>query len=170
LTRLGRWNGNGFDFQDAPAAAGPWGRQTMTLDELGIVAPTTIQVRSVSMFDDFIINTQFYDFAPDDGSAFGVVVSFSSGGGTGPGTNPGPGPNPGAGANPERGSSPQCKVPKVRGLKVRRAKAKLRATRCRSRIVHVSSHTVPRGRVTGTSPRAGRTTMRRVVLRISRGR
>ena len=61
LTRVGTSNGSGFDFQGVSTEAAPWGRQTLSLDTLGITAPATIELRTVGIFD-----SSFYDFAPPD--------------------------------------------------------------------------------------------------------
>ena len=69
LTRVGTSNGSGFDFQGVSTEAAPWGRQTLSLDTLGITAPATIELRTVGIFD-----SSFYDFAPPDDGAFQFVI------------------------------------------------------------------------------------------------
>jgi hypothetical protein len=56
-----------------------------------------------------------------------------------------------------------CRVPKVRGLTVRRARKKLRRARCRFRIQG-------KGRIVASRPRAGTRTSSRVQLRAKRKR
>ena len=68
-TRLGTWNGSAFDFQPARVPAAPWGRQTLSLDALGITAPTTVGVFALSSFEASD-GASFYDFAPEGESPF----------------------------------------------------------------------------------------------------
>jgi hypothetical protein len=56
-----------------------------------------------------------------------------------------------------------CKVPKVKGLSVRKAKKKLKRARCKYRVRG-------RGFVISTRPRAGKRTTKTVVVRAKRGR
>jgi virginiamycin B lyase len=60
-------------------------------------------------------------------------------------------------------SKRKCRVPKVRGLSVRRAKKKLRRARCRYKIRG-------KGRIVSTSPRAGKRTSKTVRVRAKRKR
>ena len=69
---------------------------------------------------------------------------------------PTPGPPPVAPATP---SVKKCKVPKLKGLTVKKARSKLKKAGCKYRIRG-------KGRVRSTSPKAGRTTTKRVIVRL----
>jgi virginiamycin B lyase len=70
---------------------------------------------------------------------------------------PPPGPPP-----PSGSSAKKCKVPKVKGLSIRKAKKKLKKAACKFRIRG-------KGRVKSTKPKAGRSTTKRVIVRCKRG-
>jgi hypothetical protein len=182
-TRLGTFNGSGFSFADAPGRAYEWGGRTMTFESLGISSPATLEILAVGLFDESLVrlgSNTYYDFAPDDGvSAFQAPIQFSAGPGPGPGPTPGPGPGPRPGPTPGPGpgSTPDpvqperfCRVPRVERMQVARARRRLESAGCRYRVQRLASRRVRRGRVISTSPPAGRTTSRSVVLRISSGR
>jgi hypothetical protein len=77
------------------------------------------------------------------------------------------------GAAPVGGQGPgakRCKVPSVkRGSKLAAAKRKLKRAGCASKVKQVRS-SVRKGRVVKLSPKAGRTTTKRVTIRVSRGK
>jgi hypothetical protein len=88
------------------------------------------------------------------GNAIGrVATSVGSGGG---GTSPPPPPPPPAGSTAKK-----CKVPKLRGLTVKKARKKLKRAKCKYKIRG-------KGRVRSTVPKAGRTTAKRVIVKCKR--
>jgi PASTA domain len=153
-SQLASWNGTDWVTQDIPAIPGSGGAQRLTFDALGISASTTVNVRAISNYSHPSgPDRDGFDFAPEQG-AVGVPVAF-----TGPVAPPPPPPPPA-----------KCKVPKVRGFKLAKAKKTLSAAGCRAKVVQARSRNVRRGRVIKTSPRAGRTTSGEVKVTVSRGR
>ena len=55
----------------------------------------------------------------------------------------------------------KCKVPKLRGLTVKKARSKLKRAKCKYKIRG-------KGRVRSTEPKAGRTTTKRVTVKCKR--
>jgi subtilisin len=91
---------------------------------------------------------------------FGFLVSAERS------TRPPPPPAPatplaGTSGPPAKPAARRCRVPRIRGMRVRAAKKRLRRAGCRYRIRG-------RGRVRSTVPRAGRRTARRVIVRLAR--
>jgi hypothetical protein len=160
-SELASWNGTDWVTQTIPAIPGSGGAQRLTFDALGIVASTTVNVRAISNYSHPSgPDRDQFDFAPD-GGAVAVPVAF-----TGPVASPTPTPTP----TPAKPTPPAgCKVPKVRGLKLAQAKRILSAAGCRAKVVRARSRSVRRGRVSGTSPRAGRTTSGEVRVTVSSG-
>lgn len=74
-----------------------------------------------------------------------------------------PPPPPPAPPPPVTSTKKKCKVPKLRGLTKRKAIKKLKKARCRYRFRG-------KGRVRSTVPRAGRTTTKRVTVKLKRKR
>ena len=76
-----------------------------------------------------------------------------------------PPPPPGGSTPPPaaKKKSKKCKVPRLRGLTVKKARSKLRKARCKYKIRG-------KGRVRSTSPKAGRTTTKRVTVRCGKSR
>jgi glucodextranase-like protein/PASTA domain-containing protein len=67
----------------------------------------------------------------------------------------------------------KCHVPRVKGMKLRAAEKALRHAHCRvGKVKHVSSRKLARGRVTSTTPRAGRRlpAASKIELFVSKGR
>lgn len=67
----------------------------------------------------------------------------------------------------------KCHVPRVKGMKLRAAEKALRKANCRvGKVKHVSSRKLSRGRVTSTTPRAGRRLPagHKIALVVSKGR
>jgi hypothetical protein len=153
-SQLASWNGTDWVTQNMPAIPGSGGAQRLPFNTLGISAPTTVNVRAISNYSDPSgPDRDQFDFAPDEG-AVGVPVAF-----TGPVAPPPPPPPPA-----------KCKVPKVRGFKLAKAKKTLSAAGCRAKVARARSRSLRRGRVIKTSPPAGRTTSSEVKVTVSRGR
>jgi hypothetical protein len=76
-----------------------------------------------------------------------------------------------AGSGTDGGVRARCVVPKLRGLKVKKAKARLRRARCTAKVRRKASR-VKRGRVIRQSAKAGRRLAAgaRVTITVSRGR
>jgi len=77
-----------------------------------------------------------------------------------------PPPPPPAGGTPPpaaKKKSKRCKVPRLRGLTVKKARKRLRKARCKYKIRG-------KGRVRSTNPKAGRTTTKRVTVRCGKTR
>ena len=77
------------------------------------------------------------------------------------------------GAPPPPPPPAECKVPKIKGMKLKAAEKALRGAHCRvGKIKHEKSRTVRSGRVANTTPRAGRKLKAggKVELFVSRGR
>jgi hypothetical protein len=68
------------------------------------------------------------------------------------------------------GGAKACKVPNVKGMKLAKAKAKLKRAGCKVAVKRAKSRTVKAGRVVKTSPKAGRRTTKKVTVTVSRGR
>jgi hypothetical protein len=153
-SELASWNGTDWMAQNIPAIPGSGGAQRLTFDALGISAPTTVNVRAISNYSNPSgPDRDGFDFAPDEG-AVGIPIAFS-----GPVTPPPPPPPPA-----------KCKVPKVRGFKLAKAKKTLSAAGCRAKVARARSRNVRRGRVIKASPPAGRATSSVVKVTVSRGR
>jgi sugar lactone lactonase YvrE len=75
---------------------------------------------------------------------------------------PPPPPPPAPGPAP-KASVKKCKVPKLRGLTLKKARTKLRKAKCKFRFRG-------KGRVRSTVPKAGRSTTKRVVVKLKRKR
>ena len=92
-------------------------------------------------------------FTENVGNAIGRLATSTPGGGGG---GPPPPPPPPAGSTAKK-----CKVPKLRGLTVKKARTKLRKAKCKFKIRG-------KGRVSSTVPKAGRTTTKRVTVKCKR--
>jgi hypothetical protein len=163
-SQLASWNGSGWVAQDIAAIPGSGGAQRLTFDALGIGASTTVNARAISNWSNPSgPDRDHFDFAPDDG-AVGVPVALA-----GPVVSPTPSPTPAPPTPTEPTPPAWCKVPKVRGLTLAQAKKRLSAAGCRSKVVRARNRSMRRGRVSKTSPRAGRTTTGEVSVTVSRG-
>jgi hypothetical protein len=129
---------------------------TAPLDRLEVFEPTTL---------GFVFESGGYavgadsDSAPGSGTTFDFPVSFS----TTPPPPPAPPPKPAGGTTapppvPVTPAAKKCKVPKIRGLRVAKAKKKLVAASCRYKVKG-------KGRVVSTSPAAGTETNATVKVR-----
>jgi virginiamycin B lyase len=94
-------------------------------------------------------------FTETVGNTIGRIAT-STGSGGGGGTPPPPPPPP-----PAASTAKKCKVPKLRGLTVKKARSKLRKAKCKYKIRG-------KGRVRSTVPKAGRTTTKRVTVKCKR--
>jgi virginiamycin B lyase len=89
------------------------------------------------------------------GNTIGRLATATPGGG---GTLPPPPPPP---PPPVTSTKKKCKVPRLRGLTVKKARRKLRKAKCKYKIRG-------KGRVRSTVPKAGRTTTKRVTVKCAR--
>jgi PASTA domain-containing protein len=171
---LGTWNGATFDFTSAPLlpAVGQGGARAV-LDQLGVAAPGTINVRVATIW--LGVFDSYGDFAPEPGTApFSLPLAFST---QAPAPTPAvpvaaPSPAPTRTLVPVKAGATtrkSCRVPNVKGMKTGRARARLKAAGCRYTVRPVTSKG-REGRVVSTSKRAGVKTSAMVVVKVSRGR
>jgi streptogramin lyase len=94
------------------------------------------------------------------GNAIGRIATSTGGGGGGGGTLPPPPKPPAPPAGKQ--TAKKCKVPKLRGLTVKKARKKLKKARCKFKFRG-------KGKVVSTNPKAGRSTTKRVTVKCKRG-
>jgi hypothetical protein len=164
---LGTWDGTTMSFANSPSlpALGP-AAATTSVDQLGIAAPTTLGIEVGAIYNG--IYDTYADWAPEIGQpSFAFPMTFST---TQPVANVIPVSNTVAEDEADSGDSTYtCKVPKLKGLTVARARRKLDDAGCDYVFKKVRSKQ-RRVRVTGTIPSAGRSAAKAVVVRVSRGR
>jgi hypothetical protein len=157
---LGVWDGADFSFVGAPTLA-PVGAGgfAATVDQLGMAAPASVGIRVGAIWEG--VYDIYGDFAPEVfDPSFRFPLAFST---------VAPSPPPPPTATPPRTTRAACTVPRVKRLRAAKARRRMRAAGCRSRVVRVRSR-IHAGRVVSTRPKAGRRTTKRVVIRVSRGR
>ena len=163
---LGTWNGSGFTMAPAPGMPNAWGGMTAPAASLGITGSTNLGVFTFARFVDTFPVIESVDWAPDDSSLLRVPLTFAS---VKPPPPPPPPPRPAPDPRPAPPPAAKtCRVPNVVGMTAKRATARLDRAGCRYRTRTVRARR--RGRVVATSPRAGATTTRTVVLRVARRR
>jgi PASTA domain len=143
------------DFVNPPALLPTFGQYgfTVSLDQLGVTrSPSQLGVAVVAAFDptpqDPTNGDDVYgDYAPNlDQVMHRVPVTFSQ-----PALPPPPPPPSAPAAAPPPPATTQakgCKVPKIKGLTVKKAKAKLKSAGCKYKLKG-------KGRVRSVSPKAG---------------
>ena len=125
-----------------------------TLDELGLAVPTSLGIYVFSAYDDpGVIGDETFDEVADvGGTFFRLPVSFTP---SPPSPPPPPPPPPSLPPPPPAPAATKkatgCKVPKLKGLTVKKAKAALKKAGCKYKLKG-------KGRVRSFSPKAGTTT------------
>jgi hypothetical protein len=111
----------------------------------------------------------------DAGGALTGTCGSGGGTGTGPGTGPGTGTGsgPGGSGKPPSGSKTKCKVPRLAGETLAKAKQALKGAHCAvGKVTKKKSRHVKKGRVISSKPKAGSTGKKgkKIALTVSRGR
>ncbi len=176
-TVMAKWTGGSYDVENTVILPSPTlGGFSATIDELGIPVGATIRLIAATVDGT---DTAAEDYVPDGSDAMidlRVAYTQTPPPPPPPPTSSAPAPPPSAPvllpqASPAQTPRVGCTVPSVRTLSLTRAKTKLSGAGCTvaAKVRRVHHPRVPKGRVIGTTPAAGKRATGPVTALVSKG-